>query len=139
MMKSLGFTLIELMVVTVIIALMVAIALPSYAHYVRKSHEKLVLQKVGDVALKLEKEKSRNFSYAGFKLASEDEKVKKSKASNEVIYNISVDAKFQNWSIVGCVNTSLPNASLYKNFAENSKGSKCEWTDTNCSVPDNCK
>lgn len=138
-MKNHGFTLMELMVVTVIIATMVAIALPSYAHYVRKSHEKLVLQKIADVALKLEKEKSRNFSYDGFQLSSEDRIVKRSKSSTEIIYNITVVDTFQKWRIVGCVNTSLPNASQYKNFAENNKGRKCEWIDTNCSVPENCK
>lgn len=138
-MKNLGFTLIELMVVTIIFAVLVAIALPSYSAYIRKSHEKLVLQKIGDIALKLEKEKLRNFSYDGFQLASEDKTVKRSKSSNEVIYNIAVVDEFQRWSIVGCVNTSLPNASLYKNFAENNKGGKCEWIDTDCTVPDNCK
>lgn len=138
-MKNHGFTLMELMVVTVIIATMVAIALPSYAHYVRKSHEKLVLQKIADVALKLEKEKSRNFSYERFKQANEDKTVTRSKTSNEVIYNIDTVSGFQNWSIVGCVNSSLPDASQYKNFAENNKGRKCEWIDTNCSVPESCK
>lgn len=138
-MKSFGFTLIELMVVTVIIALMVAIALPSYAQYVRTSHEKIVLQKIGDIALKLEKEKSRNFSYDGFQLASEDKTVKRSKSSNEIIYNITVAKAFQRWRIVGCVNSKLPNASLYTNFAENNSGSKCEWLDANCTVPDSCK
>jgi type IV pilus assembly protein PilE len=139
MMKNHGFTLMELMVVTVIIATMVAIALPSYAHYVRKSHEKLVLQKIADVALKLEKEKSRNFSYEGFQLSGEDRTVKRSKSSTEIIYNITVVDTFQKWRIVGCVNSKLSNASSYKNFAENNKGSKCEWVDTDCTVPDNCK
>lgn len=139
MMEKKGFTIIELMIVVVIVAILAAIVLPGYAHYIRENHEKLVLQKMGDIALKLEKEKSRNFSYENFSLESEDKTIKKSKSSNEVIYNLAVDAGFQNWSVVGCVNTSLSNAGLYKNFAENNKGSKCEWSDTNCSVPDKCK
>lgn len=139
MMKNQGFTLIELMVVTIIVAILAAIALPSYAQYVRKNHEKLVLQKMGDIALKLEKEKSRNFSYENFTLNSEDATVKKGKSSSEVIYNIAVVKGVQNWSIVGCVNSSLSNVSLYKNFAENNKGNKCEWSDTSCSVPSKCK
>lgn len=63
MMKSIkGFTLIELMIVVVILAIVAAIALPSYQAYVRKGNEKLALQQIADLSLELEKEKSRNFS-----------------------------------------------------------------------------
>lgn len=136
-MKNKGFTLIELMIVIIIIAILAAIALPSYAAYIRKNYEKLVLQEIGDLALKLEKEKSRNFSYERFSETTAT--IKKNKSSSEVIYNITVTPTVQTWAIKGCVNSSLDNASLYKNFAMNNKGVKCEWSDTNCSVPNECK
>lgn len=132
-----GFTLIELMVVVIVIAVIAAIALPSYAAYVRKNHEKLVLQKMGDIALKLEKEKSRNFSYNNFPDA--DIEIMKNPSSSEVVYTVSIDPQVQTWTMKGCVNSALDNASRYKNFAQNSKGAHCEWSDTSCNVPDECK
>ncbi|QIC66195.1 prepilin-type N-terminal cleavage/methylation domain-containing protein [Acinetobacter schindleri] len=135
-MRKSGFTLIELMIVIVILAILAAIALPSYAAYVRKNHEKLVLQKISELSLGLEKEKSRNFSYENFSETSAT--IKKNKTSSEVIYNIIVTPSFQTWTIKGCVNRSLDNASLYKNFAANSKGMKCEWSDNSCAVPAKC-
>lgn len=134
-----GFTLIELMVVVIVIAVIAAITLPSYAAYVRKNHEKLVVQKIGDIALKLEKEKTRNFSYDNFTLSNADKKIMKNPSSAVVIYNISVAAELQKWVAVGCVNSSLDDASRYKNFAQNSKGAHCEWSDSNCVLPDECK
>lgn len=135
-MKKSGFTLIELMIVVVILAILVAIALPSYEAYIRQNHEKLVLQKIGDLALNLEKEKSRNFSYNKFSETTAT--IKKNKSSTEVVYNITVNPKFRTWAIEGCVNQALDNASLYKNFATNSKGFSCEWSDTSCTVPAKC-
>ena len=122
-MKKSGFTLIELMIVVVILAILAAIALPSYAVYIRKNHEKLALQKISELSLALEKEKSRNFSFENFTETSST--IKKSKSSSIVIYNITVTPTFQAWTIKGCVNQALDNASLYKNFAMNSKGFSC--------------
>ena len=63
---QLGFTLIELMVVVVIVALLAAIALPSYQIYVQRSHLAQAQQEMQKLAEQLERHKAKNFSYKGF-------------------------------------------------------------------------
>lgn len=64
-----GFTLIELMVVVVIVALFVAIAIPSYQSYVRRAQAAQAQQEVQRIASELERWKSRNFNYIGYNLS----------------------------------------------------------------------
>lgn len=64
--SHLGFTLIELMVVVVIVALLAAIALPSYQIYVQRSHLAQAQQEMQKLAEQLERHKAKNFSYKGF-------------------------------------------------------------------------
>ena len=66
MSKKNGFTLIELMVVVVIIAILATIALPSYQHFILNSHAKAAEAKLLEMAQNLERYKSRNFSYRGY-------------------------------------------------------------------------
>ncbi len=61
-----GYTLIELMVVLVIIAIFVAIAFPSYQLYMRRANAAAAQQEMQKLAEQLERHKSRNFSYRGF-------------------------------------------------------------------------
>lgn len=61
-----GFTLIELMVVVVIIAIFAAIAIPSYQHFARRAIAAQAQQEIQKIAEQLERHKSRNFSYRGF-------------------------------------------------------------------------
>lgn len=136
-----GFTLIELMLVVVIIAVLAAIALPSYHHYNRKNNEKITEQKLQEIALKLEEEKSTNFSYKGFTLADADKVTPKGKTGADVKYNIAVDTSiFQKWLLTACVNKDLKDAAKYSNFALNSDGTTCQWNETDtCIVPASCK
>lgn len=61
-----GFTLIELMVVVVIVAIFAAIAIPSYAQYIERKDLAVVKQEAQKLASELERFKSKNYSYKGF-------------------------------------------------------------------------
>jgi type IV pilus assembly protein PilE len=59
-----GFTLIELMVVLSIIAIIAAIAIPSYNEQVRKSRRADAVRTIGQLQLSLERWRAENPSYA---------------------------------------------------------------------------
>lgn len=61
-----GFTLIELMIVVVIIAIFAAIAIPSYQQYVMRANTSMAQQEMQKIAEQLERHKAKNFTYRGF-------------------------------------------------------------------------
>lgn len=63
-----GFTLIELMITVAIVAIIAAIAIPSYDTYIRRADLSTAQQEMLKVAELLEKHRARNFSYDGFVL-----------------------------------------------------------------------
>lgn len=64
--KQVGFTLIELMVVVVIVAVFAAIAIPNYQAYVHRAQASHAQQEMQRIANELERWKSRNFNYINF-------------------------------------------------------------------------
>lgn len=63
-----GFTLIELMITVAIVAIIAALAIPSYDTYIRRADLSTAQQEMLKVAELLEKHRARNFSYDGFVL-----------------------------------------------------------------------
>jgi len=61
--KQSGFTLIELMLVVAVIAILAAVAFPSYQEQVRKSKRTEVQAELIDIASRLQQYKSTNFNY----------------------------------------------------------------------------
>lgn len=61
-----GFTLIELMVTIVILAILAAIAIPMYQQYLLRSDLAVAKQVSLNIANELERFKSKNYSYKGF-------------------------------------------------------------------------
>lgn len=58
-----GFTLIELMIAVAVVAILAAIALPSYNEYIRKSRRAEAGRFVGELQLGLERWRAENPSY----------------------------------------------------------------------------
>ena len=64
--KKSGFSLIELMVVVIVIAIIVTVAIPSYQAYMRRASMNQAQQEMQRLALLLDKHKAKNFTYRGF-------------------------------------------------------------------------
>ena len=68
--RSRGFTLIELMIVVAIVALLAAIAVPSYARYVEKARRADAKSALLDAAQRLERCYTQNNTYVGCPVAT---------------------------------------------------------------------
>ncbi|MGY0619030.1 type IV pilin protein [Lysobacter sp. A378] len=68
--KVAGFTLIELMIVVAVIAILAAVAYPSYADSVRKGHRGQAKADLMETAQLLERHRTVNNTYAGFNMGA---------------------------------------------------------------------
>jgi type IV pilus assembly protein PilE len=64
-MKKNGFTLVELMIAVAIVGILAAIAIPSYAAYVKRANRTDATRSLSVTAQALERCYSQNFTYAG--------------------------------------------------------------------------
>ena len=64
-MNNKGFTLLELMVVVGIIAIIAALAYPSYQDYIGTTYQTQAVSDMKRCALELERQYSNNFTYSG--------------------------------------------------------------------------
>lgn len=88
--RSLGFTLIELMVVVIIIAIFAAIAIPSYQNFIRRSTTAQAQQEIQRIVTLLERNKSRNFNYLGFTMTPNPFVIPTGSTGDSVKYTITV-------------------------------------------------
>ena len=89
--KTSGFTLIELMITVAILAIVAAVAIPSYAGYVERGKRAEARTALLDIAARQERHYSNNRQYA--ETLSE---LKMSGASENGYYNLSVTASGSN-------------------------------------------
>ena len=88
--RSSGFTLLEVMVIVVIVAIFAAIAIPTYQNFIRRSTAAQAQQEVQRIATLLEQAKSRNFNYIGFNLNPNPTVVPFGATGTAIKYSITV-------------------------------------------------
>lgn len=128
-----GFTLIELMVVIVIVAILATITIPSYQEYVRRANASQAQDQLQQIAILLDKHKSRNFNYLDFVLASNLTTLPQNAVGSAIKYNFTVNTgNGQSWVI-----TAQSQDSRNFSFLMSSSGVRCKnktWTNINAST-----
>ena len=125
-----GFTLIELMIVIMVIAVLAAIAIPSYQEYIRRAEASKVNQEMLKISQELERHRSRNFTYIGFAIGATIYSIPNTSYTITIIDGISgtttltvAAAVGQKWSMKA--NSNDPYSNKF-NFILTNDGFKCK-------------
>jgi len=126
-----GFTLVEFMVVVVIVAIFAAVAIPSYQATVRRGQAAQAQDQLQQIAMMLDKHKSRNFSYEGANVPTDLRVLPKGATGTAVKYNFVLvpGATGQTW-VVTAESQDTRNFS----FLMSSTGLRCKnktWANIN--------
>lgn len=149
-----GYTLIELMIVVVIVAIFAAIAMPSYQYFVAKTYEKEAQAEMQKLSERLENYKGKQLTYAEF-IPENQEGTNKGVihlpygSGSDFNYKIMIvdindssksleDTELgQGWKIIAIPSQTKSNAlRRAKSFLLNSRGFSCE-SDTVLTVSSN--
>lgn len=130
--RHFGFSLIELMVVVVMLAILVAMLLPSYQMYLRKAEIHQTQQYMLHLSMLLERHKAKNFSYRGFAMTHVD--IPENVAAAQVKYRLTLvdgdqtqlalsaeNARGQHWSM-----RAQPMQAHYPTLLLTSFGLRCQ-------------
>lgn len=136
---SKGFTLIELMVVVVIVAIFAAIAIPSYQEYARRAIASQAQQEIQRIAIELERNKTRNFNYIGYQTTPNPVVLPVGATGAAIQYTITVfdgantslqltdtGANGQSWIIQAVWKAADPSDVKNFSFLATSSGIKCK-------------
>lgn len=85
--RARGFSLVELMVAVVVLAILAAVAMPVYTGYIQRSHRSSAQALLAETAQYMERYYTVNNSYAGATIAAAV--VPRDAAGSKVRYNIS--------------------------------------------------
>lgn len=152
-----GFTLIELMLVVVIVAIFTAIAIPSYQHYVARAYQSEAQSEIQKLSERLESYRGKQLTYAGFipqhQNASEKGVVNLPYGSSATDYNYQViivdiddstksledSITGQGWKVIAVPSQTRSSAlRRAKSFLLDSRGNNCETTTLLSKTSINC-
>lgn len=148
MSKTQGYTLIELMIIVMVIAVFAAIAIPSYQYIIAKTYQAEAQAEMQKQAERLESFRGKQLTYAGFIPEAQDGTNKGQiylpydSTSSNYNYQLNIvdindtsksleDSPVgQGWKIVAVPNQSKSSAlRAAKSFMMDSRGLKCESDD----------
>lgn len=108
---SKGFTLVELMIVVVIVAILASIGVPSYQSYVVRNNRVDMQTHLLQLASNIERFKSQQLSYTGLTLAMVNNNLAVFPASGAAKYNLSLTLTPNNAAPTGWVLLAQPTGS----------------------------
>ena len=122
-----AFTLIELLIVVVIIAILSAIAIPSYSRHVQSSQESRARGQMMSVLAAAEAYRAQRFTYTGFTLPAN--------AQNSERYDFVVQTDNDGRSMTVVARPKGPQAGMGA-MAINHRGQSCikRSSDTSCTI-----